>query len=172
MHVMIATDGTLNVKKTAAFAAKLADDGGRVTIVSVVEVPRQMLSDMRRAAAAAAAAASPSAPIEPEYRRTQAPDGPVTHWAGDDAVVARYVDDVVSTRTAELMAELEAAGVEHTVVGIEGENAARSVLESAGQLQPDVLCLGTHGMGLFEGLLGSLSTKVARMASCPVLLVR
>lgn len=167
MHVMIATDGSLDARKMTAFAAKLAS-GGRVTIVTIVEVPRQMLSDMRRAATAAAA----PAPVEPEYRRTQAPDAPVTHWVGDDAVVSRYVDDVVSTRTAELVAELEAAGVEHTVVGVEGENAARSVLESAKQHQPDVLCLGTHGVGRFEGLLGSLSTKVARMAACPVLLVR
>jgi nucleotide-binding universal stress UspA family protein len=172
MHVMIATDGSLDAKKTATIAAKLASGGGSVTVVAVVEVPRQMLSDMRSAAANAAAAAAAAAPVEPEYRRTQAPDLPATHWAGDDAVVARYVDDVVSTRTAELVAELEAIGVEHTVVGIEGENAARSVLESAEQLQPDVLCLGTHGLGRFDGLLGSLSTKVARMAPCPVLLVR
>jgi nucleotide-binding universal stress UspA family protein len=37
---------------------------------------------------------------------------------------------------------------------------------------PDVLCVGTHGAGLFEGLLGSLSTKLARLAPCSALLIR
>ncbi|MFA9566377.1 MAG: universal stress protein [Acidimicrobiales bacterium] len=32
--------------------------------------------------------------------------------------------------------------------------------------------MGTHGLGRFEGLLGSISTKLARRAGCSVLLVR
>jgi nucleotide-binding universal stress UspA family protein len=165
---MVATDGSLDAKKTAMIAANLTHGGGSVTVLAVVEVPRQMLNDMRRASAASSA----TQPIDPEYRRTQAPDAPATRWVGDDAVVSRYVNDVVESRTSDLVAELEAAGVEHTVLGVEGENAARSVLDAATQHQPDVLCLGTHGMGRFEGLLGSLSTKVARMAPCSVLLIR
>ena len=91
---------------------------------------------------------------------------------GDDAVVAQYVNSKVEGRIAELAAALEAAGVEHTVVGEEGESAARSVLEAAKTHSVDVLCIGTHGLGRFEGLLGSLSTKVARLAPCSVVLVR
>ena len=78
----------------------------------------------------------------------------------------------VKSQTAELAAALEAAGIEHTVVGEEGESAARSVLEAAKTHGANVLCIGTHGLGRFEGLLGSLSTKVARMAPCSVVLVR
>ena len=51
MHVMVATDGSLDAKKAAAFAANLTGDDGRVTVLTVVEVPRQMLDDMRRASA-------------------------------------------------------------------------------------------------------------------------
>ena len=87
-------------------------------------------------------------------------------------MVSRYVHGVVAQRTADLVAELEAAGVEHTVVGVEGENAARSVLEAVESHQPDVLCIGTHGLGRFEGLLGSSSTKLSRMAPFSVMLVR
>ena len=57
-------------------------------------------------------------------------------------------------------------------VGIEGENASRSVLEAVNDHAPDVLCVGTRGLGLFEGLLGSVSTKLARLAPCSVLLLR
>lgn len=170
MHVMVATDGNLDIQKVSAIAAALTRDSGHVTVFSVVEVPRQMLHEMRQAAVDATGAAAGE--LEPEYRRTQATDDPVTRWDGDDAVISRYVNRVVATRTADLSAELEAAGVEYTVVGVEGENAARSVLEAVANYQPDLLCLGTHGMGRFEGMLGSLSTKIARLAPCSVLLVR
>lgn len=169
MHVMVATDGSLDAKKTAELAGKLAADGGRVTVYTVVEVPRSLLQEM---SSAADTADSKARELGAEHRTTQAKDGPVSHWAGDDAVVAQYVNGKVKAHTAELAAALEAAGVEHTVVGEEGESAARSVLEAAKTHSVDVLCIGTHGLGRFEGLLGSLSTKVARLAPCSVVLVR
>ena len=84
----------------------------------------------------------------------------------------QYVDRVVASRTAALVAEVKAAGVDVVATGVEGESAARSVLEAVSEHKPDLLCVGTHGLGRFEGLLGSLSTKLARLAPCPVLLLR
>ena len=167
---MVATDGSLDAEKTAEFAAKLAAGEGRVTVFTVVEIPRDMLAEM--GAASGNAADKKAREISAEHRKTQADDGPVSHWAGDDAIVAQYVKNKVKKRTADLAAALETAGVEHTVVGEEGENAARSVLEAAKTHGADVLLIGTHGLGRFEGLLGSLSTKVARLATCSVVLVR
>ncbi len=96
----------------------------------------------------------------------------MTHWVGDDAVVERYVHDQVESRTTELVAALDRAGLAHELVGIEGENAARSVLERVVSDEVDYLLIGTHGLGRFEGLLGSTSTKLARRAPCSVVLVR
>ncbi len=170
MHVMVATDGSIDVEKTAAIAGRLASSGGRVTIYTVVEVPREMLNDMR--AAAGNAADDKARELSVEYRTTPADDPAVSHWVGDDAIVERYVGRKVTERTADLAAALEAAGVEFSVVGEEGESAARSVLQAVKAHEVDVVCIGTHGLGRFEGLLGSLSTKVARLAPCPVVLVR
>jgi nucleotide-binding universal stress UspA family protein len=170
MHVMVATDGKLDAKKAADIAARLAGDGGRVTVFTAVEVPRQMIDDIR--AATADSDADLAREKQVEYRRTQAEDAPVSNWLGDDTIVAKYVNRCVADRTAELVAELTSAGVEHRVVGEEGESAARSVLEAAKANDVDVVCIGTHGLGRFEGLLGSLSTKVARLAPCSVVLVR
>jgi hypothetical protein len=39
MHVMIATDGSIDSKKAASLAAGLAGEG-QVTVYTVVEVPR------------------------------------------------------------------------------------------------------------------------------------
>lgn len=168
---MIATDGSLDAKKTARIAANLSGDGGRVTVFTVVVVPRGLLEEMR-AAADIDTGDQKAQELSVEYRSAQAEDPPVSRWVGDDLVVSRYVNGKVAERTDEIAAELKALGVETTVVGEEGENAAQSVLAAAKTLDADALCIGTHGLGRFEGLLGSLSTKVARLAPCSVVLIR
>lgn len=167
MHVVIATDGSLDSTRTAAAAARLAGDDGRVTVLSVVEVPRSLLDELRRDAADGDSAAQ-----DPEFRSGQATEVSRTHWVGDDAFVDRYVRNQVRLRTADLVAALEASGTRHEVAGIEGENAARSVLEWIDGNAVDFLLIGTHGLGRFEGVLGSTSTKLSRLAPCSVVLVR
>lgn len=168
MHVLVATDGTLDTTLTATMVSRLAGETGRVTVFTVVEVPRRILSDMRSASTRHADPAT----VDVAYRREQAGDLATGSWIGDDAFIAQYVDRVVASRTTELVAALQASGVDAVASGVEGENAARLVLDSVGKLDPDVLVVGTHGLGRFEGLLGSMSTKLARQAPCPVLLVR
>jgi nucleotide-binding universal stress UspA family protein len=129
-----------------------------------------MLNDMRSAVVGAADAKAQETSVE--YRTTQASDPSEWPWVGDDAVVAQYVRRTIKDRTDALAAELAAVGANYTVIGEEGENAAKSVLAAAESHEADVLCIGTHGLGRFDGLLGSLSTKVARRAPCSVLLVR
>lgn len=169
MHVMIATDGTLDIEKTVSIASKLAA-GGTVTVYTAVEVPRGMLDEMR--SAASDPADTKAREIASQFPTTQADTPTASHWVGDDAVVARYVKAKVAARSSDLVAALKSEGIEPTVVGEEGENAARTVLAAAASHGADVLCIGTHGQGRFEGLLGSLSTKIARLAPCSVVLIR
>jgi len=170
MHIMIATDGSLDPEKTAEMASKLASDGGRVTVLTVVEVPRGLLEDMRRAWGDSPSALAGGFSVE--YQKDQAEDPAPTKWVGDDAIVDRYVSRTVTSRTSGLAEALTATGVEVSVVGVEGEKAARTIIAAAKNDNVDFLCVGTHGLGRFEGLLGSTSTKIARLAPCTVVLVR
>lgn len=168
---MIATDGSLDAKKTAHIAANLSGKGGRVTVVTVVVVPRRLLNEIQ----AVVEFDSPDESaqhLRVEMRAGQVGNPPASRWAGDDAVVTDYVSAKVTERTDELIAELRALGVEPSVVGEEGESASQSVLAKCRSLDADALCIGTHGLGRFEGLLGSLSTKLARLAPCTVVLIR
>ena len=169
MHVMVATDGTLDAVNTAALAAKLAADGGKVTVLTVVEVPRRLLEEMRDASQPHEQKLSE---VTTEYRDTQAESPPPVHWMGDDAFVARYVGNKVDDRAGDLAAALETTGVDYEVVGEENEEAARAILKAVDDRDVDVLLIGPHGLGLFEGLLGSISTKLVRRASCSVLVIR
>jgi nucleotide-binding universal stress UspA family protein len=169
MHVMVATDGTLDPVNTAAIAARLAADGGRVTVYTVVEVPRRLLEEMRDASRPDDTKLTE---VTTEYRETQADTSGTTHWMGDDAFVARYVGNKVEARAGDLAAALATTGVEHEVVGDESEDAARSILVALEDRDVDVLIIGPHGLGRFEGLLGSTSTKLVRRAKCSVLITR
>ena len=47
MHVLVATDGKLDPNRVADFAVRLAGSDGMVTVVTVIEIPRRLLSDLR-----------------------------------------------------------------------------------------------------------------------------
>ncbi len=68
-------------------------------------------------------------------------------------------------------APVASAGVGFDIV-IAGGEPLRTILEQATQLSADVIVMGTHGTGGFQHLLlGSVTEKVLRRASCPVLTV-
>lgn len=169
MHVLIATDGTLDPERATLLVSKLAADGGRVSVLTVVEVPRRLLADMH---AAASESDDKLQEVTTEFRSTQAGDNPPSRWIDDDQVVARYVRTQVTGATDSLAAALTEAGVKHEIIGQESEDAARAILAAVEERGVDILCIGTRGLGRFEGLLGSTSTKLARRASCSVVLVR
>jgi len=51
--------------------------------------------------------------------------------------------------------------------------AAEAILSVAEARQSSLIIMGTRGLGTLQGLLfGSVSSKVAQYASCPVMLVR
>lgn len=71
----------------------------------------------------------------------------------------------------EFVRPVQAAQVRvRTVVAIGG--AAHNILEAAEKLPASLIVMGTHGASGFERLmLGSITEKVLRKASCPVLVV-
>ncbi len=168
MHVLIATDGQLDPARTSAFATRLAGDDGRITIFTAVEIPRTLLSGLRAVHDQAELLILDHENVE--VRATE----PREHssWPGDDAVIERYLSDRRDEATARIRAALGDVGVEPEIVVHESENAAASVLDFVRETKPDIVLIGSHGSGRFEGLLGSIGTKITRLAPCPVLLIR
>ncbi len=170
MHVLIATDGSLDAARAANFASALAGADGSVTILTMVEINRHLLRDLRGLFGERVVDATNQ---DAEYVGLQpnagAPIG--SDWPGDDEMLNRYLEDQKTTRTHELVTALETAGVKPEVLVREGE-AAGGITAAATELAADVVCVGSHGKGLFEGLLGSTSTKLARRCPAPVLIIR
>lgn len=170
MNVLIATDGTLDPDKAARFATALAGKDGSVTVLTMVEINRNLLRDLRGLFGERVVESTHQ---DGEYvgLKTNAGAGVGADWPGDDAMLARYLEDQKFARTHNLIAALDTAGVQATALVREGE-AASGVIAVATELEADVVCMGTKGSGVFEGLLGSTSTKLARRSPVPVLIIR
>jgi nucleotide-binding universal stress UspA family protein len=99
--------------------------------------------------------------------------------AGYAPMAGAYVTpDVVGSEVQQARAQAleetrlaRAAGLE-TETLVKTGSTARVILETADEIEADLIVLGTHGAGGFEHLvLGSVTEKVMRKASCPVLTV-
>lgn len=77
----------------------------------------------------------------------------------------------VENLVREWLMPANAAGV-HADAALDEGNPAARILERATSLPADLIVMGTHGRGGFERLvLGSVTERVLRKASCPVLTV-
>lgn len=169
MNIVIATDGALDGAATAAMVAPLAA-GGSVTVLTVVEVPRRLLSDLR---AVYGERSGPPVLSDAEYVGI-APSEPDVgrDFPGEDSIIEQYLASQLDKRTESVVTALEASGVKPKVEILESENPARTIIQALKDGNADLAVMGTHGAGLFEGLLGATGTKVARHAPCSVLLIR
>jgi nucleotide-binding universal stress UspA family protein len=149
-------------------SAPLAGDGGTVTVLTVIEVPRALLQELQ-------GHFSDQQPptlhmTDSETVSTTDPAKPRS-WPGDDAIIEQYLEDKKNERCQPVVEVLRAGGVSAGNKVVEGP-AARGILDTAKDLDVDVIIVGSHGVGLFEGLLGSTGTKVTRLAKRLVLVLR
>jgi nucleotide-binding universal stress UspA family protein len=170
MHIMIATDGSLDATSTAEFAGHLAQPDDRLSVVTVVEIPRSLLSSLR--AFYERRELVQGTGTDDEYVSSTSVTTVSPSWPGDDALLAAFVNEQKADRTQPLVDEFAKRGFTATAISVEGADPTRPLLDFIEQNGVDLLLIGSRGMGMFEGLLGSTSTRLARRAPCPVLLLR
>lgn len=85
----------------------------------------------------------------------------------------QQIIDAAKKSLADLAGKLTAAGIEaSTKVGI-ANDAAMEIVRVAEEENVDLIVMATHGRTGWRRLaLGSVTDKVARTASCPVLILR
>lgn len=168
MHVLVATDGQLDAAAVAKFSSPLAGPDGRVTVLTVIEVPRAMLQELQNHFSDQP---PPTLRMEDPETVTADPPEPPRSWPGDDAIIEQYLESKRFDICQPLVTTLQQTGVDATSMVVEGP-ADKGILSTAEELDVDVIVIGPRGMGFFEGLLGSTGTKVTRLAKRPVLLLR
>lgn len=153
MHILIATTGALSPAPVADFAEKLTRSGGRVSVITVIEVPRSFLDTIR------------SEEWDPL-------GGGQAGWRShEDAVIARYVEERGRRITEPVLAALRAAGIDPEVRFLEGEDPAATIIGAVADMEADLVILGATRPIFDESAWESVSARVMTESNRPVLVV-
>jgi len=152
MHVLIATTGVLGPEPAVEFTRHLLGTSGRVTVTTVIEVPRSFLDTLR------------SEGWHPLTEEFEVDDG-------DDAIIQRYVDERGRRLTEPVTAALRSAGIESTSIFREGGDPAATISQLAEELGADVVLLGATRQIFDQTAWESVSARVMIESGRPVLVL-
>jgi nucleotide-binding universal stress UspA family protein len=153
VRIVIATTGALRPDPVAQFARRLVGPDGMVFVVTVIEVPRSFLDEIR---------ADHWHPLS---------DGTAAWATEEDAIIARYVEERGGRLTEPLIAALEANGVDTKVMFLEGEDPAGTIITAAEDIGADLIVMGATKALFDETHWESVSARVLREARLPVLVI-
>lgn len=152
MHVLIATTGVLSPEPAVEFTRHLTGGGGRITVTTVIEVPRGFLDTLR---------SEGWHPLTEEFEIADS----------DEAVMQRYVDERGRRLTEPIIAALRAAGFESTTVFREGADPALAISQLAEEVDADVVMLGATRQIFDQSAWESVSARVMIESGRPVLVL-
>ena len=170
MHVLVATDGTLDIDKTTHFATSLAGSEGSTTVATIVRIPRRLVEELRSKFGAQGGVHVDS---DAEYVGSPRVDTSAPmNWPGDDAVVEQYLGNKRIEIARPVVEAIRASGGTAESVVHEGDDIEDTIMALATDIGADVIVIGSHGHGSFQGLLGSTGAKLVRRSPVPVLVIR
>lgn len=155
MHVLIATTGVLTPGPAVEFVSQLAGVNGRVTVTTVIEVPRTFLHDLR----------------SETWHPLEAVDDGRALLREEESLIARYVEERGRRLTEPVVSALRAAGLDVRVVFQEGEDPASTISALANKIEVDVVVLGATRKIFDQSAWESVSARVMSEAGRPVLVL-
>lgn len=176
MHILVATDGTLDPATAADAVERWVNEGDKVTVFTAMNVPVDFLkslgdSGVREAATIAHEAGqgftSGDRVAQRLARRTPTPGMP------EQSSVVKALELNARERTGAIIDALAARSISAEAFWVTTDSRpARAIVATARQKDTDLLIIGSHGHGRFEGRLGSTGTKVVRLSPASVLILR
>jgi len=176
MHILVATDGSLDPDRAADAVARWYTEGDTVEVFSAVNVPTEFLrrlgdSGVEAASQIALEAGQGFTAGDRAAEQLAKKSGPQTLHG--DSPVLKALKATAKSRTKPVVEALDMRGVPAKNTWATTDNkTARSVMAAIKNRNAGLLVVGTHGGGRFEGLLGSTGTKLVRMSPVNVLVIR
>jgi nucleotide-binding universal stress UspA family protein len=154
MHVLIATSGVLSPASSVEFVKRLIGDDGRVTVTTVIEVPRSFLDELR------------------SDRWHPLDDGSLPVWTSEsDAVVDRYVEERGRRICEPVVRAMRAERIETDAIYLEGEDPAATISGLASKLDADIVVMGATRPIFDQSAWESVSARVTLECNKPVLVL-
>jgi nucleotide-binding universal stress UspA family protein len=153
MHILIATTGVLPAAPVADLCEPFLREGGEVTVMTVIEVPRRFLESM-----------------DAEERRSFLDD---TAWQTDTAEMKAlgYLEERGRRAVEPVVAALRARGREAVVKFVEGNDPVEAIVGLAAQVGATMIIMGATRRLFTEQAWTSVSAQVMERSQCPLLLV-
>jgi nucleotide-binding universal stress UspA family protein len=152
VHILIATAGVLPTAPVADLIKQILPEGGEVSVVTVIEVPRSFLDGLE------------SENWHPFNEDSERSDHEL-------ALVDRYVEERGRKLIEPIMAALRSRGIEGNGIFVEGMDRAAAICETAEQVEADLILMGTTRRLFGEGTWESISSQVMGRTHLPLLLV-
>lgn len=187
MNILVATDGTLDVQRVTDAVSRYYREGDRVFVFTAVNLPSDVLRQLGDTGVKAASqiALEAGATLGAGDRAAEhlmktmskkpkpGLDEPERAGAKLDSPVLSALAETANNRMRKLVKSLKEAGVEAGSFWRTTDNrTAKTTLSAMKECQTDLLVIGSHGHGKYEGRLGSTGTKLVRQASASVLVLR
>jgi nucleotide-binding universal stress UspA family protein len=177
LNILVATDGTLDPERAADAVARSYADGDQVTVFTAMSVPTEFLrglgnSGVTEAVQIALEAGQTLSAGDRAAERLVGTMPPKTTTKTDTPVL-HAMAAAAGERTKPIVTALKERGIEAKATwrGTESRTA-HTILGKAKDVEADLLIIGSHGKGQFEGHLGSTGTKLVRLANASVLVIR
>lgn len=177
MNILVATDGTLDTKRAANAVGRYYREGDVVFVFTAVNLPTDVLRQLGDAGVKAASHIALEAgqtlgagdrAAEKLIKSISTTTRPMV-----DSPILAGLAETAGSRMRPLLRALEEAGVEAGSFWRTTDNrTAKTILSAMKECDTDLLVIGSHGRGKYEGQLGSTGTKLVRMSSASVLVLR
>ena len=177
MKILVATDGALDADKAADVVARHYQEGDSVSVVTALNVPVEFLtrlgaSGVKAASEIAHAAGHPMSSGDRAAERLAGKPG-ATPAPTSESPVTAALQATGKARVTPIVDALNDRGIEAKGAWRTTENqTARTIMQMVKMDDVDLLVIGSHGRGRFEGKLGSTGTKLVRHAPTDVLVIR
>lgn len=153
MHILVATTGVLPPNPVAELCDQLLTEAGKITVMTVIEVPRTFLEDM-----------------DEEERRSFLDD---SSWESDTAELKalNYLEERGRRVVEPVVSAFRAIGRDPQISFVEGNDPAEAIIRTAEGLNADMIVMGATRRLFTEQAWTSVSARVMERAQCPLVLV-
>lgn len=177
LKILVATDGVLDAGRAADAVARWYQDGDEVIVFTALSVPTEFLRGLGDSGVSEAARIAQEAgqTLSAGDRAAEqlASSMPPRARAKTDSPVLRAMASTAHKRTQPIVDGLKEKGIPAKATWRTTESkTANTILAKAKDAGADLLIIGSHGRGQYEGLLGSTGTKLVRLAQSSVLVIR
>jgi nucleotide-binding universal stress UspA family protein len=177
LNILVATDGTLDPERAADAVARSHVDGDQVTVFTAMSVPTEFLRGLGNSGVAEASQIAREAgqTLFAGDRAAERLAGSMTQKtaAKSDSPFLHAMATAAGERTKPIVDALKERGIQvkATWQGTEAKTA-NTILAKLKEIDADLLIIGSHGRGQFEGRLGSTGTKLVRLSPASVFVIR